>query len=38
MMTTFQERYDVQVLHAWGMTEMSPVGTVAALKGSQKSI
>src|SRR6187455_485210 len=35
MMATFQERYDVQVLHAWGMTEMSPVGTVAALKGSQ---
>jgi 3-(methylthio)propionyl---CoA ligase len=35
MMTTFQERYDVQVLHAWGMTEMSPVGTVATLKGSQ---
>src|SRR5207244_723808 len=22
----------VHVLHAWGMTEMSPVGTVAALK------
>jgi acyl-CoA synthetase (AMP-forming)/AMP-acid ligase II len=35
MMKTFQERYDVQVLHAWGMTEMSPVGTVASLKGSQ---
>src|SRR4051794_27021787 len=35
MMKTFQERYDVQVLHAWGMTEMSPVGTVAALKGAQ---
>ncbi|MEP7057926.1 MAG: 3-(methylthio)propionyl-CoA ligase [Caldimonas sp.] len=32
MMKTFQERYDVQVLHAWGMTEMSPVGTVATLK------
>ncbi len=34
MMTAFQERYGVQVLHAWGMTEMSPVGTVARLKGS----
>ncbi len=32
MMRTFQERYDVQVIHAWGMTEMSPVGTVAVLK------
>ena len=32
MMKAFQERYDVQVLHAWGMTEMSPVGTVGILK------
>ena len=32
MMRAFQERYDVKVLHAWGMTEMSPVGTVCALK------
>ncbi|HEX2541952.1 MAG TPA: 3-(methylthio)propionyl-CoA ligase [Caldimonas sp.] len=38
MMKTFQEGYDVQVLHAWGMTEMSPVGTVAVLKGSQKDL
>ncbi len=35
MMWTFQETYGVSVLHAWGMTEMSPVGTVAILKGSQ---
>ena len=35
MMKAFQERFDVQVLHAWGMTEMSPVGTVAVLKGAQ---
>jgi fatty-acyl-CoA synthase len=27
-----EERYGVQVLHAWGMTEMSPLGTVASLK------
>jgi fatty-acyl-CoA synthase len=32
MMQAFQERYDVQVLHAWGMTEMSPLGTVCTLK------
>jgi 3-(methylthio)propionyl---CoA ligase len=32
MMLTFQEKYNVQVLHAWGMTEMSPLGTVASLK------
>jgi fatty-acyl-CoA synthase len=33
MMRAFQEKYDVQVIHAWGMTEMSPVGTAAVLKG-----
>jgi acyl-CoA synthetase (AMP-forming)/AMP-acid ligase II len=32
MMKAFQDRYDVQVIHAWGMTEMSPVGTAAILK------
>jgi fatty-acyl-CoA synthase len=32
MMHTFQDKYDVQVIHAWGMTEMSPVGTAAILK------
>ena len=32
MMRAFQERYDVQVLHAWGMTETSPLGTVCSLK------
>ena len=29
---TFDEEYDVEVLHAWGMTEMSPIGTVSHLK------
>jgi fatty-acyl-CoA synthase len=28
----FQERYGVQVLHAWGMTETSPLGTMCSLK------
>ena len=32
MMRAFQQRHDVQVLHAWGMTELSPVGTVCTLK------
>jgi len=32
MMKKFEEQYGVRVLHAWGMTEMSPVGTVATLK------
>lgn len=28
----FQNNYGVQVLHAWGMTEMSPLGTVCSFK------
>ncbi|OQS17312.1 long-chain fatty acid--CoA ligase [Nocardia donostiensis] len=29
MMRAFQEKHGVQVLHAWGMTETSPLGSVA---------
>jgi len=32
MIRAFQEDYGVNVLHAWGMTEMSPLGTVCTLK------
>jgi 3-(methylthio)propionyl---CoA ligase len=32
MIKTFQDDYGVKVLHAWGMTEMSPLGTVCNLK------
>ncbi|MBU3740127.1 MAG: fatty-acid--CoA ligase [Rhodoferax sp.] len=32
MITAFNEVYGVEVLHAWGMTEMSPLGTVCTLK------
>jgi fatty-acyl-CoA synthase len=32
MIKSFQDEYGVQVLHAWGMTEMSPIGTVSTLK------
>ena len=28
----FQKNYGVQVLHAWGMTEMSPLGTICSFK------
>ncbi len=28
MISTFREEYDVEVIHAWGMTEMSPLGSV----------
>jgi fatty-acyl-CoA synthase len=32
LIRTYDEEYDVEVLHAWGMTEMSPIGTVSHLK------
>jgi 3-(methylthio)propionyl---CoA ligase len=32
MLRKFEQEYDVQVLHAWGMTETSPLGTAGALK------
>ncbi|HEY8099357.1 MAG TPA: 3-(methylthio)propionyl-CoA ligase [Burkholderiaceae bacterium] len=32
MMKTFRHEYDVQVLHAWGMTEISPIGTTCVLQ------
>ena len=31
MMKTFREDYGVDVVHAWGMTEMSPLGTACTL-------
>ena len=32
MIDSFQNDYGVKVLHAWGMTEMSPLGTVGTFK------
>ena len=32
MISTFQDVYGVEVTHAWGMTEMSPLGTTCSLK------
>ena len=32
MIKTFEDNYGVHVIHAWGMTEMSPLGTVMAFK------
>jgi fatty-acyl-CoA synthase len=31
MMTAFREKYGVETIHAWGMTEMSPVGSINQL-------
>jgi acyl-CoA synthetase (AMP-forming)/AMP-acid ligase II len=38
MIRSFQEDYGVEVLHAWGMTEMSPLGTVCTLKAKHKNM
>jgi fatty-acyl-CoA synthase len=32
MIRAFQDDFGVEVLHAWGMTEMSPLGTVSTFK------
>jgi fatty-acyl-CoA synthase len=32
MIRAFQEQYGVDVIHAWGMTEMSPLGTLSRLQ------
>jgi fatty-acyl-CoA synthase len=32
MMKTLRHKYDIEVVHAWGMTEMSPLGTSATLQ------
>jgi fatty-acyl-CoA synthase len=32
MIATFQDKYGVEVIHAWGMTEMSPLGALCTMK------
>jgi fatty-acyl-CoA synthase len=32
MTEKFERDFDVEVIHAWGMTEMSPLGTLATIK------
>jgi fatty-acyl-CoA synthase len=38
MIRAFNDDYGVEVLHAWGMTEMSPLGTVCTLKNKHASL
>ncbi len=38
MITAFNDEYGVEVLHAWGMTEMSPLGTVCTLKNKHAEL
>ncbi|MAP93423.1 MAG: long-chain fatty acid--CoA ligase [Ponticaulis sp.] len=35
ILRTFQEKYGVEVGHAWGMTETSPLGTIGSLTPEQ---
>ena len=38
MIAAFREDYGVEVLHAWGMTEMSPLGTLCTLKNKHLTL
>ena len=38
MIHTFKEEYGVEVLHAWGMTELSPLGTLCSLKNKHMAL
>ena len=38
MIKAFNDDYGVEVLHAWGMTEMSPLGTLCTLKNKHDSL
>jgi len=38
MISAFQDDYGVDVLHAWGMTEMSPLGTLCTLKNKHLAL
>jgi fatty-acyl-CoA synthase len=37
MIQGFQERHGLRILHAWGMTEMAPLGTVSNMTGPLRS-
>jgi fatty-acyl-CoA synthase len=38
MMRTLEDDFGVEVIHAWGMTEMSPLGTLSKLKTKHASL
>jgi len=38
MIRAFQERHDLRVLHAWGMTETTPLGTVCNLTSEKEGL
>jgi len=38
MIEILENKYDVEVIHGWGMTEMSPIGTTGKLKNSTRHL
>jgi len=38
MIQTFEEDYGVEVVHAWGMTEMTPLGVIGTLKAGMAEL
>ena len=38
MTQTFQDKYGVEVVHAWGMTEMSPLGSLCTMKPEYEAL
>ena len=38
MVSAFHDTYDVEVVHAWGMTEISPLGTVCTLRNKHLAL
>ena len=38
MMRTLQDEYHVEVIHAWGMTELSPLGTLSKLQAKHEAL
>jgi acyl-CoA synthetase (AMP-forming)/AMP-acid ligase II len=38
LIDTFVRDYDIEVMHGWGMTEMSPVGTLTILRPEERAL
>ena len=38
LIETFEKKLDVRVVHGWGMTEMSPIGTMSRLTPREKAL
>ncbi|GAB3628731.1 long-chain fatty acid--CoA ligase [Pandoraea terrae] len=38
MLTSFEKDYGVRVIHAWGMSEMSPLGTLCHLRAKHRGL